>query len=441
MVAGWTIHRHDAGAILRPRHRARTGRAGGRCSTPATRTSRRTSGAWTARRCASRATISASTTSLGRITGHIGIQRDITDRHLAAEELARSREELRALAAHLHTIREEERTRIARELHDELGQALTGLKLDLAWLERHLNRHSQAELVDRCANLVSRFDGVMFSMRRIITELRPSVLDELGLADAIEWQAHDFAARTGLALDLAIEGGTDGTSRRTVASTVFRMLQEALTNVAKHANASRVRVAFRIEPGASPRVSDDGRGITRDELRGAHSLGLLGLRERALAFGGTVDHHGESGQRHHRRVASSPPAQRQRSRGQRMIRILIVDDHPIVRSGLRRIAEEDRGITVTGEAASGESAGRAPPTRRRRRFARRLDARLTVHGNAPPSARGAPDGAHPRAERPSRGSVGGARAPRRRVGLSHQGPLAGSAARRNSPRASAADAT
>jgi len=224
----------------------------------------------------------------GRITGHLGIQRDITDRHRAAEEIAASREELRALAARLERIREEERTRIARELHDELGQALTGLKLDLAWLERRLNRHSQSELVDRCANLLGRFDDVMISVRRIITELRPSVLDQLGLADAIEWQAQDFATRTGLALDLDIQcrgssppGG--------VASAVFRMLQEALTNVAKHARATRVRVALCIAPDSlSLDVSDDGRGITADELRGSHSLGILGLRERAIAWGGSV---------------------------------------------------------------------------------------------------------------------------------------------------------
>ena len=224
----------------------------------------------------------------GRITGHLGIQRDITDRHRAAEEIAASREELRALAARLETLREEERTRIARELHDELGQALTGLKLDLAWLERRLNRHSQSELVERSANLLGRLDDVMISMRRIITELRPSVLDHLGLADAIEWQAQDFAARTGLALDLDIQcraasppGG--------VASAVFRMLQEALTNVAKHAKATRVRVALCITSNLlSLDVSDNGRGITPDELRGAHSLGLLGLRERAIAWGGKI---------------------------------------------------------------------------------------------------------------------------------------------------------
>jgi len=224
----------------------------------------------------------------GRITGHLGIQRDITDRHRAAEETAQSREELRALAARLESIREEERTRIARELHDELGQSLTGLKLDLAWMERRLNRHSQSELVDRCANLLGRMDDVMISVRRIVTELRPSVLDQLGLADAIEWQSHDFAGRTGLALDLDIDCDCNAMPDA-VTSAVFRMLQEALNNVAKHANATRVGVALRVESGyLSLDVTDDGRGITQSEMRGSHSLGLLGLRERAIALGGSV---------------------------------------------------------------------------------------------------------------------------------------------------------
>jgi PAS domain S-box-containing protein len=225
----------------------------------------------------------------GRITGHLGIQRDITDRHRSAEEIARSREELRALAARLESIREEERTRIARELHDELGQALTGLKLDLAWVEHRLNRHSQTELLDRCESLLARLNEVMVSVRRIVTELRPSVLDQLGLADAIEWQAQDFAARTGLALDLDIQCDCDALPDA-MASAVFRTLQEALNNVAKHAKASRVRVALRVTLDAlSLVIQDDGRGINPGEMHGGkRSLGLVGLRERAIAWGGTV---------------------------------------------------------------------------------------------------------------------------------------------------------
>lgn len=231
----------------------------------------------------------------GRITGHLGIQRDITDRHRTAAEIAASREQLRALAARLETIREEERTRIARELHDELGQALTGLKLDLAWIDRRLSRHTQAELVTRSANLLARLDEVMVSVRRIITELRPSVLDQLGLAEAVEWQAQEFAARTGLDVDLVLDC-TAPSPTGSVASAVFRMLQETLTNVAKHAGATRVRVVLRIEHDSlSLEVSDNGRGITPEELRGAHSLGLLGLRERALACGGSITIQGRAG--------------------------------------------------------------------------------------------------------------------------------------------------
>jgi two-component system, NarL family, sensor histidine kinase UhpB len=229
-----------------------------------------------------------------RITGHLGIQRDITDRHLSAGEIAKSRAELRALASRLESVREEERTRIARELHDELGQALTGLKLDLAWMQRRLDRHSPSDLGQRCASLLARLDEVMVQVRRIVTELRPSVLDQLGLADAIEWQAQDFASRTGLALDLRIDCACD-LPPDAMASAVFRMLQEALNNIAKHANANRLTVALRTDGDSLLLdVSDDGRGITLEEQRGSHSLGLLGLRERAIAWGGTVTISGDT---------------------------------------------------------------------------------------------------------------------------------------------------
>ncbi len=231
----------------------------------------------------------------GRITGHLGIQRDITDRHRAAEEIARSHSELRALAARLESIREQERKRIAGELHDELGQALTGLKLDLAWMEGRMGKHAPPDVVERYSSLLQRLDQVMVSVRRIVTELRPSVLDQLGLADAIEWQAHDFATRTGLALDLAIDVNAPLPSDA-ISSAVFRMLQEAFTNVARHSGAKRVRVALRVDPDALLLdVVDDGRGITPSELRGTHSLGLLGLRERAIACGGTVEISGAPG--------------------------------------------------------------------------------------------------------------------------------------------------
>jgi signal transduction histidine kinase len=230
-----------------------------------------------------------------RITGHLGIQRDITDRHLAAAEVSRSREELRALSAHLESVREEERTRIARELHDELGQALTGVKLDVAWLGRRLRRHVSSEIAGRYRSLLERLDEVMVSVQRIVTELRPSVLDHLGLPDAVEWVSHEFAARTGLELELIIEVN-GGSAPDSVASAVFRMLQEALTNVARHAGARHLTVALRQSATfLSLEVSDDGRGITVGELSGPRSLGLIGLRERARACGGTLEIRGLPG--------------------------------------------------------------------------------------------------------------------------------------------------
>ncbi|HKR07669.1 MAG TPA: histidine kinase [Gemmatimonadaceae bacterium] len=123
---------------------------------------------------------------LGRIAGHFGIQRDITDRHLANEQIRTSAEQLRALASRLQKVREEERTEVAREIHDELGQALTGLKLDVAWMKSRLPRDH--EVMSQCVSVIQRIDQTLDAVRRIATELRPSVLDQLGLAAALEWQ-------------------------------------------------------------------------------------------------------------------------------------------------------------------------------------------------------------------------------------------------------------
>src|SRR5437667_11540489 len=138
----------------------------------------------------------------GRITGHFGIQRDVSDRVRAAEELEQSRAELRALAARLQTTREEERTRIAREIHDELGPALAGLKLDVAWLESHSTRSNSGAFRLGDASLSDRIDETMQIVRRIASELRPSVLDPLGLEAALEFLVPDVAKRTGSAIAL-----------------------------------------------------------------------------------------------------------------------------------------------------------------------------------------------------------------------------------------------
>jgi len=230
----------------------------------------------------------------GRITGHFGIQRDVSDRVRALEELEQSRAELRALAARLQTTREEERTRIAREIHDELGQALTALKLDVAWLESHSTRSNSGVFRLGDASLSDRIDETMQIVRRIASELRPSVLDPLGLEAALEFLVQDVAKRTGIAIVLKADDFPRLPDH--VASHAFRIIQEALTNVTRHSRATRVDVTVRrLEKSILLGVEDNGVGFTPQSLSGLSSLGLVGMRERALACGGTLIIRGEPG--------------------------------------------------------------------------------------------------------------------------------------------------
>jgi signal transduction histidine kinase len=191
-------------------------------------------------------------------------------------------------------VREEERAHIAREIHDELGQALTGLKLDLAWLKPRLRERT--DLLERVQSVVARIDGTIDAVRRIATELRPSVLDHLGLVAAVEWQAQEFENLSGLAVRLDVRSATAAVAA-TTATTVFRMLQETLTNVARHASATRVEIVLDLGGDAvTLRVVDNGRGITEAELTDRRSLGLVGLRERAIACGGELVIEGRPGE-------------------------------------------------------------------------------------------------------------------------------------------------
>ena len=232
---------------------------------------------------------------LGRIAGHFGIQRDVTDRHQASEQIRVSREQLRALASRLQKVREEERTGIAREIHDELGQALTGLKLDIAWMKHRLPKNH--EMMDHCASIIERIDQTLTSVRRIATELRPSVLDQLGLEAALEWQGQEFSARTG------IEVGIEITTNRQplpndLGSSAFRILQESLTNVARHSQATYVTIRLtQTSDLLVLEVTDNGVGAPKQPPEGTKSLGIIGMRERALACGGefTISGHPDRG--------------------------------------------------------------------------------------------------------------------------------------------------
>jgi two-component system sensor histidine kinase UhpB len=223
----------------------------------------------------------------GRIAGHFGIQRDVTDRIVAAEQLEQSRTELRALAARLQTTREEERTRIAREIHDELGQALTALKLDVAWIETQRPRRNSGAFLQTDPSITARIDETMQIVRRIASELRPSTLDQLGLQAAIECLVQEATERTGIAIVLQAEDFPKFSDE--VASHVFRIIQEALTNITRHSKATRVDVTVRrLEKSIILAVEDNGVGFVPQSLSGLKSLGLVGMRERALACGGTL---------------------------------------------------------------------------------------------------------------------------------------------------------
>jgi len=229
----------------------------------------------------------------GRIAGHFGIQRDVTAQYRAYEQLRESRQQLRALAARLQRVREDERTAIAREIHDELGQALTGLKLDIAWMKQRLPRDH--EVLSQCVSVIQRIDGTLSAVRRIATELRPSVLDQLGLAAAIEWLGQEFSGRTGLevAMDICAESIPIPDD---LGSSAFRILQESLTNVARLAGASRVTIKLgHTQDLLTLEVADDGVGMPSGRLEGTASLGLVGMKERAVACGGELTIVGQPG--------------------------------------------------------------------------------------------------------------------------------------------------
>ena len=214
------------------------------------------------------------------------------DAKRAEEELRGSREQLRRLAAHLQSVREKERTRIAREIHDGLGQALTGLKMDLSWLARKWDeRHdllSQISLREKTKSMLDVVDSIIQTVRTISTELRPGVLDYLGLAAAIEWQVHEFQKRTATQCQLSLpteEILMDGTC----STAMFRIFQETLTNIARHAHSTKVKINLEEkDDSAILEVADNGRGIRQSNLSDPKSLGLLGMRERALLLGGEV---------------------------------------------------------------------------------------------------------------------------------------------------------
>ena len=205
---------------------------------------------------------------------------------------------LHSVPLRLERAREEERARVARELHDELGQVLTSLKLEFMWLVDELRGTEPKpgiQLVNKLQSLIGLIELSIQSVRQIASDLRPAVLDHLGLREAIQWEATKLQTRTGIRcrVDWAVEHAIEDGSRELA---LFRILQEALTNVVRHAHAGAVRIAARERRRVMTlTIKDNGRGITKAELAGVKSNGLLGMRERARLLGGDIRISGSPG--------------------------------------------------------------------------------------------------------------------------------------------------
>jgi PAS domain S-box-containing protein len=214
------------------------------------------------------------------------IASDLSEIKRAEQELRASSEQLRNLAAHLLSVREEERARISREVHDELGQSLTAVKMDLAWLAGRLPQRN-GPMLERIRATRQLADSIIQSIRRISTELRPAVLD-LGLAAAVEWQVQEFQARSGIQCTVRLLAREEVASNASTA--MFRIFQETLTNVARHAKATRAEVVLQKQRDRLVLlIRDNGRGFDQADPSLSKSLGLLGMRERAAILGGKVN--------------------------------------------------------------------------------------------------------------------------------------------------------
>ena len=216
------------------------------------------------------------------------IVRDMTQRKAHEDALRQQQQELRELSARVIEAREEEKTLIARELHDELGQLLTALKMDLDWMRERI---APGEIAQRAAQMNAVLDRTVGSVRRIAADLRPLMLDDLGLADAAAWLVEDFETRSGIHCKLERwEDDALDNIARDIATTVYRALQESLTNIARHSGAKSAWVLLCIEDDALRlEVEDDGRGMPRAAQPGSRSLGLKGMRERVHYHGGTLE--------------------------------------------------------------------------------------------------------------------------------------------------------
>jgi hypothetical protein len=222
----------------------------------------------------------------GHIVGTVGTSRDISERKAAEDELIKSRAQLRELSNYLQSVREEERARISRELHDELGQTLTALKMELGWLRERVPPEP-ALVRTRLDRLTSIVDQSVVDLQRIAADLRPMILDELGLVSAVQWLTQNFTERSALSIELSFDR-QDVAYASDVSTAAFRIAQEALTNIVRHSRATLAKVVVRhADSELQIEISDNGRGTDLTQSK-RKRLGLLGMEERAHMLGGSM---------------------------------------------------------------------------------------------------------------------------------------------------------
>jgi PAS domain S-box-containing protein len=216
----------------------------------------------------------------------LAISRDVTERKAAEDALRNSRERLRRLTSHMEHVREEERKRIAREIHDELGQALTALRMDVSFLHKRISRN-QNKLIGKAEAMMALVDDTIKTIQRISGELRPGLLDNLGLIAAMEWQLQEFQARSGIRCVMKADEAMALMLDQDLSTALFRIFQETLTNISRHAKATKTEVTLGVrEENVFLEVKDNGVGIDRKATARAGSYGLMGIRERVSFRGG-----------------------------------------------------------------------------------------------------------------------------------------------------------
>jgi len=223
----------------------------------------------------------------------LSLTHDVTDRKNAEEKLNESYQQIRSLTEHLQKIREEERAHIAREIHDELGQQLTVIKMDISWLGKKISAGDEAAK-ERFRDLVEILDATVQAVRKISYELRPHLLD-LGLDDAIKWHLKEFEKRSGIKTSFS-SSQEESELDDSIKTGLFRIFQESLTNVARHSGASHVHVELIIASNhITLRINDNGRGFNMNKAAEKQTLGILGMKERAIMMGGNYNIESEGG--------------------------------------------------------------------------------------------------------------------------------------------------